>query len=147
MNGGDSLRTTARQLVDASDDGVLSTISASHPGVPFGSWTPFALDDQRRPLMLLSGLAEHTRNLRNHPEASLCLVQKDAGAAPARITLVGDVAPVPEAERAETVAMYTARHPASAAWAGFGDFTLFRLDVKAAYIVAGFGRMGWIEWP
>jgi putative heme iron utilization protein len=60
-----------REFLAAGDSGVLSTISARHGGYPFGSLTPYALTARGEPILLLSQLAEHTRNLHADPRASL----------------------------------------------------------------------------
>lgn len=52
----------ARTLLHATNTGSLATISVDFPGYPFGSVVSYALDDLGRPLLLLSDLAEHTRN-------------------------------------------------------------------------------------
>jgi hypothetical protein len=43
--------------------GVLSTHSKAMPGFPFGSVVPYCLDEQGRPLILISRIAQHTHNL------------------------------------------------------------------------------------
>jgi len=111
-----------RQLLEAERHGVLATLSVRQAGWPFASATPFAIDAKGRPLLLLSELAEHTRNLRADPRGSL-LVQ-DSGAredpqAGARVTLLGTLAPTSDADAS---ARYIDRHPRSAEYLALGDF-------------------------
>jgi heme iron utilization protein len=61
-----------------------------------------------------------------------------------RLTLMGDLAPVPEEERAIVQAAYLAQHPNSVEYLEFGDFAFFRLTVTESYYVGGFGEMGWL---
>ena len=61
----------ARALLAAESVGVLSTISVHRPGFPYGSVTPYALSAHGQPLLLLSRLAAHTKNLLADPRASL----------------------------------------------------------------------------
>src|SRR5438876_8887735 len=87
----------ARTLIHLGRVGALSTISRKHPGWPFGSVMPYALDDGGRPLFLISSMAMHTQNLEAEPRASLLPTQSDGGADPlgaARLTLMGEVARV-----------------------------------------------------
>jgi len=114
-------------------------------GWPFGSVVLVARDDRGWPLLLLSDLAEHTRNLRRSPRASLLFDGTADFAEPLagpRLTLLGEVTEAPEAAGLQR---YVARHPAAALWAGMADFRLYRLAPARAYLVAGFGRIVWIE--
>jgi putative heme iron utilization protein len=144
---GSDLAERVRALLERAGAGALATLSLRHPGHPFASLVPFALDARARPLFLLSGLALHTRHLRADPRASLLVGDPDQPAdaqAAARATLVGEVRALdgPEAEAAR--AAYLARHPAAGAWAGLADFAVYRLEPREVYLVAGFGVMGWV---
>src|SRR5262249_58347666 len=70
----------ARTLIHLGRVGALSTVSRKHPGWPFGSVMPYALDDSGRPLFLISAMAMHTQNLQADPRASLLVNQTEAGA-------------------------------------------------------------------
>ncbi|HEY3239041.1 MAG TPA: pyridoxamine 5'-phosphate oxidase family protein, partial [Acidimicrobiia bacterium] len=61
----------ARNLVAASNRGVLSTVALDPPGYPFGSVATYALDERGRPVVFVSTMAEHTRNAAADPRASL----------------------------------------------------------------------------
>ena len=137
----------ARTLVEVGRVGALSTRLESRDGVPFGSLMPYGGDAAGQPVLLISRLAVHTRNLAADPRASLLVAEGGDGdpLAIGRVTLVGRVAPLPEAERAAGRDGYLARHPDARAWVDFGDFAFHRLAVEAAYFVAGFGAMGWVE--
>lgn len=140
------LSTAAWQLAAAQSTGTLCTLSSHQPGFPFGSLCPYALDDQRRPVLLLSGLALHTQNLQAQSAASL-FIQAAApgdGQASPRLTLLGQVTPVPADQFDTARACYLAKHPQAAQWSQFGDFTFYHMTLTAAYYVAGFGQMGWL---
>ena len=127
--------------------GSLSTLSRKQPGFPFGSVMPYGLDDRGRPVFLISTMAMHTQNVQADPRASLLVTQPDASGDPlgaARITLVGNVSLVPEAEITEAREMYLDRHPNSKYWVDFEDFAFHRMDVVDVYYVGGFGVMGWV---
>jgi len=74
---------------------------------------PYALDGQANPVFLISTMAMHTQNLLADPRSSLLVTQPDAGGDPlgaSRITLIGNVLPVPEADVAEARKVYLARY-------------------------------------
>jgi putative heme iron utilization protein len=99
------------------------------------------------PLLCLSDLAEHSRNVAADPRASLMVTASDDSADPlslARVTVLGRVAEVGAGERAEVLARYTAAHP-GAFYATFADFRLYRLAVESVRYVGGFGRMSWVD--
>ncbi len=100
------------------------------------------------PFSLISNMAMHTKNLRADPRASLFVGQDLAGTDPlgaARVTLLGQVEVVPEAEIASVRECYLGRHPNSSYWVDFADFHFFRLEPVEAYYVGGFGVMGWVD--
>lgn len=143
-----SFAERARTLVYMVRVGSLSTLSRKQPGFPFGSVMPYGLDEQGRPIFLISTMAMHTQNLKADPRASLLITQDDAGNDPlgaSRVTLVGNVLPVPDAEVANARKLYLARHANSKYWVDFEDFSFFRLDVVDIYYVGGFGVMGWVS--
>jgi putative heme iron utilization protein len=83
----------ARQLLSSALHGVLSTHSLEHPGYPFGSVGPYALDQQGLPVFLLSHLSQHTRNLGQDPRCGLTLLEPGPGDVQqrGRLSAVGDV--------------------------------------------------------
>lgn len=137
----------ARTLVHITRIGSLSTLSRKQPGFPFGSVMPYGLDERGRPIFLISTMAMHTQNLKADPRASLLIVQPDAGGDPlgaSRVTLVGNVLPVPQAEVADARKLYLARYANSKYWVDYEDFSFYRMDVVDIYYVGGFGVMGWV---
>jgi putative heme iron utilization protein len=138
----------ARTLVYLGRIGSLSTLARKPPGCPFGSVMPYGLDDHGRPIFLISTMAMHTQNLQADPRASLLITHEDAGGDPlgaSRITLVGNVLPVPDADVAEARKLYLARYANSKYWVDFEDFSFYRMNVVDVYYVGGFGVMGWVS--
>ena len=138
----------ARTLMYLGRIGSLSTLSRKQPGFPFGSVMPYGLGDRGRPIFLISTMAMHTQNLRADPRASLLVTRDDAGGDPlgaSRVTLIGSVLPIPEAEVAEARTLYLAHYPNSKYWVDFEDFSFYRMDVVDVYYVGGFGVMGWVS--
>jgi heme iron utilization protein len=138
-----------RTLVAGTNRGTLSTVCLDPAGYPFGSVATYALDGQGRPILFVSTMAEHTRNARSDPRASLIVADVvPAGSDPlaaARATLIGDLGEVTGAERAEVRDIYLAANPASAYYIDFGDFSFWRLEVLSVRYVGGYGRMSWVE--
>jgi hypothetical protein len=128
--------------------GSLSTLSRKQSGFPFGSVMPYGLGDRGRPIFLISTMAMHTQNLQADPRASLLVTQQDTEGEPlgaSRVTVVGNVLPVPNAELAEARKLYLERHANSRYWVDFEDFSFYRMDVIDVYYVGGFGVMGWVS--
>jgi heme iron utilization protein len=137
----------ARTLVYLGRVGSLSTLSRKQLGFPFGSVMPFGLDNQGRPIFLISTMAMHTQNLQADSRASLLVTQGDTDGEPlgaSRVTLVGNVHPVLNSELAEVRTLYLERHANSKYWVDFEDFSFYRMDVIDVYYVGGFGVMGWV---
>ena len=145
-----SFAERARTLLHLGRVGSLSTLSRKRPGFPFGSLMPYALDGAGRPVLLISTMAMHTQNLQQDGRASLLVAQPEASGDPlgaGRVTLVGNVLPIPAAERGEARGLYLERHENSKYWVDFDDFSFFAMDVVDVYYVGGFGVMGWITAP
>src|SRR6195952_1507651 len=86
-----------RTLLSLASVATLSTVSRKHPGFPFGSLMPFAIDAVGRPLFLISNMAMHTQNLKADPRCTLFVSQTAADGDPlgaSRATLVGQAKPV-----------------------------------------------------
>ena len=143
-----SFAERARTLMHIGRIGSLSTLSRKQPGFPFGSVMPYALDAGGRPIFLISTMAMHTQNLQADPRASLLVTQPDASGDPlgaSRVTLIGDVLKIPEAEIAEARKTYLERYANSKYWVDFEDFSFYRMNVLDVYYVGGFGVMGWVQ--
>lgn len=143
-----SFAERARTLMHLGRVGSLSTLSRKQPGFPFGSVMPYGLDVHGRPIFLISTMAMHTQNLQADPRASLLVTPADAEGDPlgaSRVTLVGNVAQIPELELAGARKLYLARHANSKYWVDFEDFSFYRMDVLDVYYVGGFGVMGWVS--
>jgi len=125
----------ARALLRAARAGTLAT---SGDGQPFASLVTPAAAPDGAVLLLLSGLSEHTRHLRNEPRCAVMVAGPQADANPQtapRLTITGLAAPEPDpALKARWVAL----HPYAAFYAGFGDFQFWRVAPKAGLYIGGF---------
>ena len=133
----------AKALLRATRAGALATIDRN-TGHPFASLVNVATDIDGSPLILVSRLATHTANLENDGRASLLLASAGRGdpLAHPRLTVLGTFAPVARQDAAEPRLRrrFLARHPKSELYAGFADFSFWRLDVVSAHLNAGFAR-------
>jgi hypothetical protein len=135
---------TAKSLLAAGGPAALATLGRD--GAPFCSFVALAPSRDLSPILLLSALAVHTRNLEHDARASLLVTAAPEDSEPQmatiRLTLVGTAAP--DADPALRDA-YLARHPDSAAYAGFTDFRIFRFSIAEGHLVAGFGRIETVQ--
>src|ERR1039458_5339681 len=126
----------ARTLLHLGRIGTLSTISRKQQGFPFGSVMPYALDEDGRPVFLISTMAMHTQNLHADPRSSLLVTQADASGDPlgaSRVTLVGNVVLIPEPEVAALRKLYLERYANSKNWVDFEDFSFYHMNVVDVY--------------
>src|ERR1051326_4384473 len=94
----------ARRLFLGQSFGVLSTISLDVSGYPFGSVTPYCADERCRPIIYISSIAQHTKNILADSRVSLTVVQasrdSDDAQAQGRVTCIADARPIgPEEQR------------------------------------------------
>lgn len=133
-------RAQSKSMIRSALKGALATVHKD-TGHPYASLVLTATDCDGSPILLISKLALHTQNLAGDSRASLLIDATGTEASPmegARITLIGEVAPV-ESETAR--ARFLARHPSAAGYAGFPDFTFFTLKPARAHFIGGFGRI------
>jgi putative heme iron utilization protein len=117
------------------------------PGYPHGSIMPYAADEQGRPILFISTIAVHTKNLLDDPHASLLIAAPEAESDPlgsARVSLFGEVRHLPEVDLESAKSVYLETHPDTQQWIDFGDFSFFRMEVRDVYYIGGFGAMGWV---
>jgi heme iron utilization protein len=139
----------ARTLVEQLATGTLSTLAREPAGHPYGSYVTFALDGAQ-PVLLISELAEHTRNLRGDGRASLMVAEnvREDALANGRVTLLGACRALETTDDGPRRA-YLERFPNAAYYADYRDFAFWRLSVDSARYIGGYGRMSWIsgeEW-
>jgi putative heme iron utilization protein len=132
----------AKRLLRAIRIGALATLDRT-TGHPFASLVTVATDFDGSPLLLMSQLSAHTRNLDADPRASILLSQGGKGdpLAHPRLTVVGRaVKQTDDLSRARVRGRFLARHPKAALYADFGDFGFWRLDLEAGHLNGGFAK-------
>lgn len=134
----------ARRYLRRHRYGVLSTLSQTCAGYPFGSVTPFVLDHQAQPVILVSRLAEHTKNIAADPRVSL-LVHETAPdiQAGSRLTLIGDAA-VP-ADPDSIKRRYLRYLPNAERLLALGDFSFYVIAPRRLRFIGGFGDILWLS--
>ncbi|XP_022718887.1 uncharacterized protein LOC111277044 isoform X1 [Durio zibethinus] len=136
-----------RTLLDQSTRGMLSTFSQKHEGYPSGSAVDFACDANGSPILAVSTMAVHTKDLLANPKCSLLVVRDPEDRTDLVITLHGDAIAVSEKDQAAVRTAYLAKHP-NAFWiensaytsimkVDFGDFQFMHIEPKVVRYVSG----------
>lgn len=140
-----NLATEARKFLRSTQRGILSTHSLKFDGYPFGSVAPFVLNHALEPVILISEIAEHTKNINANPKVSLLLLAGDEDLqANARLTMMGEAIKIDKADK-DLNARYLRYQPQAASYFAMHDFSFYRIQITHMRYIAGFGRMGWLE--
>jgi putative heme iron utilization protein len=130
----------ARLMLRTRRSAALATALASEGGRPYCSLVTIACDCDGSPILLLSSLSDHTRNLDANPLASVLLEDAGRRSNPQtgpRLTLLGRIM---ADEEPRLRRRFLARHPGASLYAGFADFRIFRMAVEAGHWVGGFAQ-------
>lgn len=140
-----SLVLEAQQFLFGAHKGILSTHSAKFDGYPFGSVAPFVLNHQGMPTILISTIAEHTKNIIQNAHVSLVVFENENDLqANSRLTLL---AKAEQTDKNNDLmrARYLRYIPQAAQYFDMHDFNFYTLYIAQARYIAGFGKMGWLE--
>jgi heme iron utilization protein len=133
--------TAAQRLIRCSTHAALATRIDDWPYV---SLVAVACAEDGSPLLLLSDLAQHTRNLLADQRVSLLFTNNAGVADPLSAPRLSVLGRAQRCDDPQLAARFAARHPESAAYAGFGDFKLYRVTIERGHLIAAFGRISWI---
>src|SRR5215217_4055594 len=132
-------RTAAKKLLREGCSGALATLMPGS-GDPYCSLVNIATAADAAPLLLISKLAIHTKNILADPRVSLMIDERKEGdpLQGARVMLMGTAAATddPDVQR-----RYLTRQPEAEMFAGFADFAFYKMNLKGVHLVAGFGRI------
>lgn len=145
MNAEEEIAGTARTLLRSRLNGALSTLSVEMGGWPFGSLTPYVLDHRGTPHVLISRLAEHTRNLLADARVSLMARAVSRGGdaqAVGRVTVLARAEPTTVSEPFRR--RFIRYLPEAQRYLDMGDFAFYRLNVERVRYIGGFGAIHWI---
>jgi len=134
----------ARQFTRGQTSGVLSTLSKRLDGFPFGSVSPFILDHAGRPVILISDIAEHTKNIDADPRVSLIVqpYSQDMQST-GRVTVIGRAERL--AEKDGLGPRYLRFFPQAEGYFAMHDFNFYRIEPVKIRWIGGFGRIFWID--
>jgi len=132
-------KSAAKKLLREGRSGALATLMPGS-GDPYCSLVNIATAADGSPLLLISRLAIHTKNVLNDPRVSLMIDERKEGdpLQGARIMLMGTAAATDDKDIRRR---YLDRQPEAEMFAGFGDFAFYKVSLKGAHLVAGFGRI------
>lgn len=125
-----------RTVLTNSTRGMLSTFSQKYDGYPSGSMVDFVCDAEGSPILAISSLAAHTKDLLVNPTCSLLVAKDPEDRTDLVITLHGDAVSVAEADREAVRTTYLAKI-SDAFWVDFGDFQFFKIQPKVVRYVSG----------
>lgn len=135
----------SRNLVRSKEKAVLATVMRETEGDPYASLVLTASDHQGNPLIYISDLAEHTKNIWENKRASMLFEHTGGLNDPlsgARVTLQGTME---ETEDPIICERFFRRHEQSRSYGKAHKFFLYRLNVERTHLIAGFGRIHWID--
>jgi hypothetical protein len=136
----------ASDLILNEYQGVLSTLSVDVPGFPFGSVVPYCLDRQGRPVILISKIAQHTKNVLADNKVSLIISERDTDdiQAHGRVTYIGYAHPVAE-DDVDTPDRYYQYFPDATDYHKTHRFDLFYIELHRLRFIGGFGQIHWFD--
>lgn len=126
----------------------IACLSTDYKGTPFGSVVPFVVDEKGTPIIFLSTLAIHTKNLDKSDKCSLMVLKedKDDPFNSKRVTFLGKMVKVSdEKEREKLKKAFVKRHKSAEEIVDFGDFDFYKMEIEKIYYIGGFGDINWVE--
>lgn len=128
------------------DHAILSTMSLEYPGFPFGSVVPYALNAQGSPVVLISSIAQHTKNVAQDAKVSLTMTATDGGdvQANARLCLLGELKAMDPADE-DAQERYFHYFEQAKLYFDVHDFAFYEFHPVAVRYIGGFGKIFWVE--
>ncbi|CAH1906009.1 conserved hypothetical protein [Candidatus Nitrotoga sp. HW29] len=135
----------ARQMLRAHRYGALCTLSKKFNGHPFGSITPYLVDHDGSLLILISTLAEHTKNIHYDSRVSLITHNQDNPhiQTQGRVTVVGTAQIITDKNQADS--RYLRYFPEAQTYFDMHDFSIYRIMPQSLRYIGGFSKIHWIE--
>jgi hypothetical protein len=133
----------ARGILLAQTFGVLSSHSTKLPGYSHTSILPYVVDGHGRILILISRLAQHTRNIKKNPKVSLFVMADIEGdvQSKSRLSISCDALELASQQVEAVAGAYYARFPHSLGYHNQLDFEFYELQIKEVGYIAGFGAV------
>ena len=133
------------RFIQQHQSGILSTHSLRYQGYPFGSVVPYLISQEGRPAILISELAEHTKNIAADKKVGLTISDHDSDnpSAAARITLLANASLSSQQERLRN--HYRQQFLDADRVLELPGFEFYELELVAVRLIAGFGEIKWID--
>ncbi|MGK0367064.1 MAG: putative heme iron utilization protein [Thermoproteota archaeon] len=141
---------SALKLLKNEATGILSTHSLDVEGYPFGSVTPYSLDDQFNPIILVSAIAQHTKNMDADAKVSLTITEGSTEAEKqslGRYTFLGDAKKIESGsdDYKNVSERYLRYYPVAKQYFEAHNFDFYRINFVKGRYIRGFGKIFWIE--
>jgi len=136
----------SRDLFLSEYQGILSTHSVDVPGYPFGSVVPYCVSNDGLPIILISTIAQHTKNILADPKVSLTVTESDIddSQTAGRVTYLGD-AELMDKDDSDGFERYYNFFPQSRDYHLTHDFNFYVIKPVRVRFIKGFGQIYWIE--
>lgn len=135
----------ARSLFNAKDFGILSTLSVKLAGFPFGSIVPYCPDSESIPVIYISTIAEHTKNISNDNRCSITIfMDSDDVQSNGRLTIIGNMERLANNE-IDVQQRYYRHFPNSIEYKDTHDFFFYHLRPISLRYIGGFGKIHWFK--
>jgi hypothetical protein len=139
----------SRMVARACRKAALSTLDQD--GAPYVSLVTLAFDHDLSPILIISGMSAHTKNMVADARVGFLFDGTDGHPNPQtgpRLSMQGKAVKLePSDEETRLRARFLARNPAAQGYASFGDFSVWKIEPSRAQFVGGFGRAVWIDAP
>ncbi|MFT5451818.1 MAG: putative heme iron utilization protein [Enterobacterales bacterium] len=136
----------ARNFLLSEYQAVLSTHSVDVRGYPFGSVVPYCLNKECLPIILISAIAQHTKNIVSNPKVSLIVTEggADDSQTVGRVTYLGDAELIDEKD-IDSAERYYNYFPQSRDYHLTHDFNFYVIKPVRVRFIKGFGKIYWVE--
>ena len=138
----------AAKLLRTSSSGILSTISKSFRGYPFGSYVTYITGLDRSIYIYASTMAQHTKNLFQDSKACITLSRErenDDKQNSQRLTLMGDLTPIEKDKTGFIKDRFHMFLPDSKKYSALHDFDFYKLSLLKIRWIGGFGEIAWLK--
>lgn len=136
----------ARAILLSEYQAILSTHSVDVEGYPFGSVVPYCLNQEGNPVILISSIAQHTKNILSNPKVSLIATEggTDDLQAVGRITYIGNAEKLND-DDSDSMERYYSYFPQSRGYHKTHDFDFYKIQPVRIRFIGGFGQIYWLE--
>ncbi len=137
----------ARLFLRQNQNGILSTLSVDCPDYPFGSVCPYMLNPEGVPVILISLIAQHTKNILRNNRVCLTVMEesKRHRLNGARVSLIGQAVKVTKTELPYTQDRFLRIFPEARSYFQAHDFVYFQIEPVRIRYIEGFAKIFWIE--